>query len=113
MLDAAMTVHEQWLGNLRRGWRISLVTGHLQPVRDRALQACGSKVFLCFELIVYKTCMHLSEICASPESMEFAADFVWLSTGAKSLKIGGYNLTDRAGIYFWGRMQKGMAGREM
>jgi len=26
--------------------KTSLVTGHLQPVRDRALQACGSKVWV-------------------------------------------------------------------
>ncbi|MNI32447.1 hypothetical protein D3C73_863580 [compost metagenome] len=75
MLDAAMTVLEPLLGNLRRGWRISLVTGHLQPVRDRALQACGSKVCVCFEMIVYKTCMHLSQIHASRAFYERRCSF--------------------------------------
>jgi hypothetical protein len=48
--------------------------------------------------------MHLSQICASPESMDVVAHFVLLSKDAKALKIGRYKLTDCPGIYFAGWM---------
>jgi hypothetical protein len=44
--------------------------------------------------------MHLSQIHASPESMELAVDFVLLSESGKALKIERYKLTHCAGNYF-------------
>lgn len=78
MLDAAMTVHE------RKARQIFVAGGEYHGLRGIcSLYGIGhfrlaDLVCVCFELIVYKTCMHLCQIYASQESINSPAHFVLL-----------------------------------